>query len=62
MYNSVTDPDLQISSGGGGGGRSQNHFFTAPPSPASTTVTCKSINGIPHEVFGISLQKDMPFT
>ena len=28
----------------------------------SATVTCKYINGIPHEDFGISLQKDMPFT
>ena len=28
----------------------------------SATVTCKCINGIPHEDFGISLQKDMPFT
>ena len=29
---------------------------------SSATVTCKYINGIPHEDFGISLQKDMPFT
>ena len=28
----------------------------------SATVTCKCINGIPHEDFGISLHKDMPFT
>ena len=28
----------------------------------SANVTCKCINGIPHEDFGISLQKDMPFT
>ena len=28
----------------------------------SPTVTCKCINGIPHEDFRISLPKDMPFT
>ena len=28
----------------------------------SATVTCKCTNGIRHEDFGISLQKDMPFT
>ena len=28
----------------------------------SANVTCKCINGIPHEDFGISLQKDMPVT
>ena len=27
----------------------------------SATVTCKCINGIPHEDFGISLQKDYAF-
>ena len=43
-----------VCGGGGGGG--------ADPSPGSATVTCKFINGIPHEDFGISLRKDMPFT
>ena len=28
----------------------------------SATLTCKCINGIPHEDFGISLQKDIPIT
>ena len=61
--------------GGGGEGRTQEHFFPAlrasvwsknkrggGPYPRSTTVTCKCINGIPHEDFAVSLQKAMPFT
>ena len=28
----------------------------------SATLTCECINGIPHEDFGISLQKDIPIT
>ena len=75
MYNSVADPDLQLSGGGGGegrGARSQKKHFSAlsalgwsknkggrpGPSPGSATVTFKCINGIAHEDFGISLQKD----
>ena len=46
--------------GGDKFGQSQKNVFR--PSPGSATVTCKCINGIPREDFGISLQKDMPFT
>ena len=59
--------------GGGGEGRTQENFFqpfgpqfglkiVGGPSPGSATVTCKCVNGILHEDFAVSLQKDMPFT
>ena len=74
MYNLVPDPDLQ-GEGGGGEGRTQENFFPGLRTsvwsknkrgwagcPRSATVTCKCINGIPHEDFAVSLQKAMPFT
>ena len=64
--------------GGGGGGTDSRTFFPALRAsvwsknkrgggrvgacPGSATVTCKCINGIPHEDFAVSLQKAMPFT
>ena len=74
MYNLVPDPDLQIGGGGGGdGGEGRTQEIPFGPQfglkirggagcPRSATVTCKCINGIPHEDFAVSLQKAMPFT
>ena len=76
MYNLVPDPDLQVGGegrGGGMGGRDGLKKIPFGPQfglkirggagcPRSATVTCKCINGIPHEDFAVSLQEAMPFT